>query len=129
MVSVGACAAAVTQALRECGYHAEPIGLAGRDAPAVLDRLAASRPDLVFNLCESLAGDARNEPTLVGLLELFGLPYTGTDLLGLASCLHKQRTKEILLARGVPTPPHRFLASPAALDDPGLDQLDYPWVV
>jgi D-alanine-D-alanine ligase len=128
-VSVAASAAAVAQALTEAGFTAELIGLAGRDVLAVLDRVRAAAPDLVFNLCESLAGDARHEPTLVGLLELFGIPYTGTDLLGLASCLYKQRTKDILVARGVPTPPHRYLADLAALDDPSLEGLDYPWFV
>lgn len=128
-VSVAASAQAIAQALVDTGHAAELIGLTGRDVLAVLDRVRAARPDLVFNLCESLAGDARHEPTLVGLLELFELPYTGTDLLGLASCLYKQRTKDILVARGVPTPPYRYLADAAALDDPGLDALDYPWFV
>ena len=95
----------------------------------VLDQVRAAAPDLVWNLCESLAGDSRHEPTFAGLLELFGIPYIGNDLLGLASCLHKQRTKDILIARGIATPPHRFLADLAALDDPALDALDYPWFV
>ena len=129
VVSVAASAQAVAQALRDRGRHAELIGLGGREVLAVLEQVRAAKPDLVFNLCESLAGDARHEPTLVGLLDLFGIPYTGSDLLGLASCLYKQRTKDILDARGVPTPPHRYLADLAALDDPALDRLDYPWFV
>ena len=128
-VSVGAAAQAIVQALGDSGLVAQRIGLAGHDVLPVIERVRAASPDLVFNLCESLAGDARHEPTLVGLLELFDLPYTGSDLLGLASCLYKQRTKDILVARGVPTPPHRFLADLDALDDASLDSLDYPWFV
>jgi D-alanine-D-alanine ligase len=128
-VSVAASAEAVGRALRGAGFDAELVGLAGRDALSVIDQVRGSRPDLVFNLCESLAGDARHEPTLVGLLDLFDLPYTGSDLLGLASCLHKQRAKEILIAHRIPTPPYRLLGDAAALADPALDQLDYPWFV
>src|SRR5215470_2757700 len=129
VISVEASARAITSALTESGFRAELLGLHGLEVFAVLDRLRADRPELVFNLCESMAGDARNEPTFVGLLDLFGIPYTGADQLALASCLHKRRAKDILLARGIPTPPYRFLAAPDALDDPGLDALDYPWFV
>jgi D-alanine-D-alanine ligase len=129
VVSVETSARALARALRDGGFGVELIGLHGREVLGVLERVRAAAPDLVFNLCESMAGDPRNEPTFVGLLDLFGIPYTGADLLGLASCLHKQRTKDILIARGIPTPPHRFLAELAALDDPALDAIDYPWFV
>jgi D-alanine-D-alanine ligase len=126
---VEASARAVAAGLSDGGFQVEVIGLFGLEVFTVLDRVRAAAPDLVFNLCESMAGDPRNEPTFVGLLDLFAIPYTGADLLCLASCLHKWRTKDILLSRQIPTPPHRFLAEPAALDDPGLDALDYPWFV
>ena len=129
VVSVEASARAVAAALGDGGSAVELIGLYGLEVLAVVDRIRALAPDLVFNLCESMAGDARNEPTFVGLLDLFGIPYTGADLLCLASCLHKQRAKDVLLARGLPTPPYRFLTDPAALGDPALDALDYPWFV
>ncbi|HEX7843880.1 MAG TPA: hypothetical protein VF469_40675 [Kofleriaceae bacterium] len=129
VVSVAAGARAVSAALTEGGFQVELVGLHGLEVLGVLDRVRAAAPDLVFNLCESMAGDPRNEPTFVGLLDLFGIPYTGTDLLGLAMCLHKRRTKDILIARGVPTPPYRFAADLGALDDPALDELDYPWFV
>lgn len=129
VVSVETSALALAEALGDSGFAVELIGVHGREVVPVLERVHAAAPDLVFNLCESMAGDPRNEPTFVGLLDLFELPYTGADLLSLASCLHKQRTKDILIAHGIPTPPHRFLAEPAELDDPGLDAIDYPWFV
>jgi D-alanine-D-alanine ligase len=129
VVSVEDSSRALAAALVESGFEVDVTGIAGRDVFAVLERLRAAKPDLVFNLCESLAGDPQNEPTLVGLLDLFELPYTGSDLLALASCLHKQRTKDILVARGVSTPPYRYLPDPAALESPLLDALDYPWFV
>ena len=74
-------------------------------------------------------GDPRNEPTFVGLLDLFEIPYTGADLLALASCLlqaahqgHPDRARGPDAAVSLP-------ADPAALDDPALDALDYPWFV
>jgi len=129
VISVEASARAVAAALTDGGFTVEVVGLYGLEVLGVIDRIRASPPDLVFNLCESMAGDPRNEPTFVGLLDLFGIPYTGADLLCLASCLHKQRAKDVLLARDIPTPPYRLLADLAALDDPGLDALDYPWFV
>lgn len=127
--SVEASARAVTQALVDSGYDTELVGMRGTDVFDVLSRIRAAKPDLVFNLCESMEGDARNEPTFVGLLDLFRIPYTGADLLGLACCLYKQRCKEILTARGVSTPPYLLLENEAALDDPHVAALDYPWFV
>jgi D-alanine-D-alanine ligase len=123
--SVEGAAHAVTDALEAAGRDVERVGVHGTDVFGVLARLRDDPPALVFNLCESMAGDPRNEPTFVGLLDLFGLRYTGGDLLCLASCLHKQRCKEILIARGVSTPPYRYCADEASLAD--LDALDYPW--
>ena len=125
--SVEASARAIAGALGEAGHTAELVGVHGREVFDVLAKLSASPPDLVFNLCESMAGDARNEPTLAGLLDLFGLRYTGCDLPALAACLHKRRSKDILLGRGIPTPEHRYLATQADLQDPALERLDYPW--
>jgi D-alanine-D-alanine ligase len=129
VISVEESARAIADALREGGYAIELVGQKGLEVLDILAHIRTTKPDLVFNLCESMAGDSRHEPTFVGLLDLFGVPYTGTDLLGLASCLHKQRAKDILIGRGIPTPPYRFLANPAGLDDPSLDDLDFPWFV
>lgn len=67
-------------------------------------KLQESRPDVVVNLCESLAADSRGELVVPALLELLGLPYTGSSSLGLTLSLHKNKAKELLRARGVSTP-------------------------
>jgi len=129
VTSVRESAKAIARALVETGHTVELAGVHGIEVYDCLTKVRAARPDLLFNLCESMNNESRNEPTFAGLLDLFQIPYTGADLLALASCLHKQRTKDILIANQITTPPYRFLRTPAELDDPTLDGLDYPWFV
>jgi D-alanine-D-alanine ligase len=129
VTSVRDSAKAITRALAECGHTVELTGVHGVEVYSVLAHVREAKYDLLFNLCESMDNNSLNEPTFAGLLDLFGIRYTGADLLALASCLHKQRTKDILLAHGVSTPPYRYLIDVAALADPTLDTLDYPWFV
>src|SRR5262245_5235479 len=127
--SVRGSAKAIASALIETGYSVELTGVHGAEVYEVLAKLGANRPDLLFNLCESMDGDPRNEPTFAGLLDLFHIPYTGADLLALASCLYKQRTKDILIAHRVPTPSYRYFRDAADLADREVETLDYPWFV
>ncbi|HEY5927447.1 MAG TPA: hypothetical protein VIV11_37440 [Kofleriaceae bacterium] len=127
--SVRGSAKAIASALIESGYRVELTGVHGVEVYEVLGKLAADKPDLLFNLCESMDGDPRNEPTFAGLLDLFKIPYTGADLLALATCLYKHRTKDVLIANAVPTPPYRLLRNETDLADPALERLDYPWFV
>jgi D-alanine-D-alanine ligase len=127
LTSVRDSAKAIASALHESGYTVELTGVHGVEVYSVLDRIRVNRPDLLFNLCESMDNDSRNEPTFAGLLDLMKIPYTGADLLALASCLYKHRTKEILDAHGVPTPPYRILRTEADLA--AATGLDFPWFV
>jgi D-alanine-D-alanine ligase len=82
----------------------------------IADTLAAIRaatPDVVFNLCESICGDSRFEPLLPMLLEKDGLAFTGSGSFALSLALHKHKAKEILRARGVPTPAAALISDPA----------------
>ena len=127
LTSVRDSAKAIASALHESGYTVELTGVHGVEVYSALDRIRVNMPDLLFNLCESMDNDSRNEPTFAGLLDLMKIPYTGADLLALASCLHKHRTKEILDAHGVPTPPYRILRTEADLA--AATGLDFPWFV
>ena len=110
---------AVIDALRAFGdvIPLEAIG----DFPA---RLAEARVDLLFNMAEGLRGPSR-EAHVPAIAEFLGIPYTGSDPLTLAVALHKGRTKEIWMQRGVPTAPYLLLES--AADVPRLaDFGQYP---
>ena len=69
-----------------------------------MSAISAFAPDVVFNLCESLSGDARFEPLLPMLLEHAGIAYTGSPPLALGLALHKHKAKDVLRGAGVPTP-------------------------
>ncbi len=68
-----------------------------------LARLQNERFDIIFNIAEGFLGSAR-EAQFPAVLEMLGLPYTGSGPLTLAIALDKARTKEILSYHGIPTP-------------------------
>src|SRR5687767_1588942 len=74
---------AVADALRARGHDTELVALEGPDLFEVFTRLRALRPEVVFNLCESMAGDPRNEPLIPALFDVFDIAYTGGDALAL----------------------------------------------
>jgi D-alanine-D-alanine ligase len=121
--AVRAAALQITDAIGACGFVTELIGVHGDDVLDVIRGIKARRPALVFNVCESLAGDARNEIVVPAVLEMLGLPYTGASALTLGMSLHKERTKEVLAARGIATPDYRLLREERDLE---AFDLDYP---
>lgn len=94
---------AVRTALLELGHR--PDGL-----PCTLDlarfrqELDERRPDLVFNLVESLSGTGRLIHLAPSLLDTMGLPYTGACAEAIQSTSHKVLAKDRLCALGLPTP-------------------------
>jgi D-alanine-D-alanine ligase len=72
--------------------------------PRFAQGILAARPDLVFNMSEGLEGVSR-EALVPAILELLGVPYTGSDPLTLALCLDKAWTKVMLTHHGVPNAP------------------------
>jgi D-alanine-D-alanine ligase len=120
-------AADVSRALESRGHRATTFAVpAGDDAAArTLAAIRRADADLVFNLCESLAGDARHEAFLPALLELGGVRYTGSGPLALGLALRKDVTKKLLRASGVSTPDGLALDS----DDVSAVQLPFPLIV
>lgn len=96
-------AAALSDALHQAGVIAERLPVE-RDLLALGAALQRKRPELVINLCESLAADSRGEMAVPCLLDFLGIPYSGSSALSLGLALHKHKAKELLVARGVPTP-------------------------
>ena len=111
---VAVVATSVATALAGSGYEPHLLGVDG-DLALLRARLHELEPDCAFNLCESLVGDARLESAVPLVLELMGLPFTGSAPEVLSLALRKDRVKARLEAAGIPTPLGRVMSSP---DDP-----------
>lgn len=93
----------VSAALAEAGFAVDTVGVTD-DVGLAVNEIADLRPDAVFNLCESFAGQGRFEAAFPLLLELAGLAYTGSTAPTLMLAVYKDRAKQILQAAGVRTP-------------------------
>ena len=120
---VAVVASAVAESLQGAGYEAHLVPVDG-DLASLRARLAEIEPDCAFNLCESLAGDARLENAVPLVLELLGIPFTGSGPEVLSFGLRKDRVKQRLEAAGIPTPAGRVMSR---ADDPC--DLPFPLIV
>jgi len=96
---------AVKAALAEC--HSVTMIEATEEAP---QRLLQVQPDIVFNVAEGLRGPSR-EAQIPAILDMLGIPYTGSDPVTLGICLDKARAKEILSFYKIPNPAFHVIAS------------------
>lgn len=92
----------VLQALRARAVDAHAFDPAERDL-GELKREAFARCFI------ALHGRGGEDGTVQGALEVMGIPYTGSGVLGSAVAIDKWRTKMIWLAAGLPTPRYRIL--------------------
>jgi len=70
--------------------------------------LKEENPDFVFNMAEGIGKGAR-ESQIPVMVEMLGIPYTGSDPLTLAIALDKARAKEVLYYYSIPTPGFKVL--------------------
>ncbi len=94
----------VLEALRAKGVDAHPFDPAERD-------LFELRREGFARCFIALHGRGGEDGTLQGALEVLGIPYTGSGVMGSAIAMDKWRTKMIWLANGLPTPRYRILAA------------------
>jgi D-alanine-D-alanine ligase len=93
----------VEAALLEKGHRVERAALQ-RDVSRFIGRAKRFRPNVVFNLCEQVGGDATLEKNAVAVFELARLRFTGNGCLALGLCLEKAMTKRILRVWRLATP-------------------------
>ena len=111
--------AGVADALESLGHRVTRIDM-DRDVAA---RLAAARPDLVFN---ALHGSPGEDGTVQGLMDLMGLRYTHSGLATSVIAIDKVLTKQALVPHGVPMPGGRIVRS---ADIHQADPLARPYVL
>ena len=94
----------VLKALQAKGLDAHAFDPAERD-------LAELKRDGYARCFIALHGRGGEDGTIQGALEMLGVPYTGSGVLGSAIGMDKWRTKMIWLASGLPTPRCRILSA------------------
>lgn len=99
---------AVARALEEAGHDTVRLDLGLAQDPA--DQLRRAGIDVAFL---ALHGRFGEDGCVQGLLELLGIPYTGSGVLESALSMDKLKSKELFRLHNVPTPPYYvFSANP-----------------
>jgi D-alanine-D-alanine ligase len=101
----------------ELGGHRTTFLPANNELPAALKEV---RPDICFNIAEGVRGDGR-EAQVPSLLEMFGIPYTASQVVANAISLEKTLTKRLWRDANLPvTPFQEFHSTVDPLRRPGL---------
>ena len=100
---------AVLAALRDRGHDVVPIYV-DRDVDVALRQ---EQIDVAFI---ALHGRWGEDGCIQGLLELLGIPYTGSDVLASALAMHKGKAKELFRLHNLPTPAYYTLTAADTVD-------------
>ncbi len=101
--------AAVLAAMEQRGIDVQPID-AGKDVMGQLEQGGFDRAFIILH------GRGGEDGVIQGALEVLGLPYTGSGVLGSALAMDKVRTKQVWQSLGLPTPLYRVVTSEAECD-------------
>ena len=109
----------IVAALESRGHRVTAIDM-DRDVAA---KLAAARPDVVFN---ALHGTPGEDGSVQGMLDLMGLKYTHSGLVTSVIAIDKVLTKNALVPHGIPMPGGRIVKSAEVFEG---DPLKRPYVL
>ncbi len=110
---------AVLSALKARGIAVEPVDAAGL---ALVEALVQVGYHRVFN---ALHGPGGEDGVVAGLLEILGLPYTGSGHAALARSMDKNVSKLVFAHAGLPTPDWRMVRSLEEAEEAAVS-LGYP---
>jgi D-alanine-D-alanine ligase len=117
---------AVYQALQELGYSSEAIDV-GKDIVSVLKK---NKIKFAFM---ALHGGIGENGAIQGLLDVIGMPYTGSGVLASALAMDKEASKKVFMHHGLGVPKFIVIRSQkgkkkAQVEPPNID-FPLPWVV
>ena len=113
----------VMAALQRLGHEVETLAVFD-NVTAMIEKLKAFAPDVVFNLSESFYHDRAHEPNITALLDLMKLRYTGSGADALVLCKDKALAKKVLAFHRVRLP--HFVVSHRAHPLRRLRRFTYP---
>jgi D-alanine-D-alanine ligase len=115
---------AIRAVLRDLGHEVLLLG----DGRACVERLLDDPPDLVFNIAEGLGISRSREARVPALLEMLGIPFTGSDPWTMAVTLDKDCAKRLVRTAGVSVPAGVVLDPNDNLET-ACEGLPYPAIV
>src|SRR6476620_6303653 len=92
---------AVAEAIERLGHEVVPVILS--EETDAYSAIVAADLDVAFL---ALHGRLGEDGCVQGLLELIGIPYTGSNVLSSALAMDKLKAKELFRLHNVPTPPY-----------------------
>lgn len=102
---------AIADALRGLGHDVALLG----DGEAMVRRVLDDRPDLVFNFAEGHGVSRSREARVPAVLDMLGVPYTGSDPLTMAVTLDKDVARRLVRSHGGEVPRGQVFAPDADL--------------
>ncbi|MCI0457711.1 MAG: hypothetical protein L0Z62_12135 [Gemmataceae bacterium] len=113
---------AVYHSLRAAGYEVVRLGVS-HDPAILVSGLRIHRPDAVFNLFEGTGDHGHSEAWAAGVMQWFGVPFTGAPFEALCLARNKHLAKLLLRGAGLPT------AEFFVVEDGPVPPCPLPWPV
>src|SRR5947207_965761 len=115
---------AIAKVLRGLGHTVALLG----DGREFLEKVLVEKPDFVFNFAEGHGVSRSREARVPAVLEMLGIPFTGSDPYTMAVTLDKDVAKTVVAAAGVAVPGGYALAAHESLTDVPPGRLIFPLV-
>ncbi len=115
----------ITRALEKKGHRIVHLG----GGVQLLDNIRKEKVDFVFNISEGRGTYRSREAQVPSVLEMLGIPYTGSDPLTLSVCLDKILTKKLVALDGIPTPRWLVVENEKELAAADWNGFPYPAIV
>jgi D-alanine-D-alanine ligase len=115
----------ISDALTATGHTVVLLGGGGE----FLDNIRLEPVDIVFNIAEGRGSSRNRESQVPAVLEMLGIPYTGSDSHCLTVCLDKPLAKKLVAAEGVATPHWRLVNDEEELGKVSWEQFPFPAIV
>ena len=113
----------VSKALKEMGYEVAEIDVK-KDLRYITEELYKADPEFIFNI---LHGNGGEDGIIQGVLDIFGVPYSNSNVLSSAICFDKAICKGIVKSAGVRVV-DGFETDPNHIKEI-KDKISYPFVV
>ncbi len=115
----------IAAALTAQGHSVVMLG-GGRE---FLENIQREKVDFVFNIAEGLGNSPSRESQIPGVLEMLGIPYTGSDAQCLTICLNKPLATKLVAAEGVATPQWQLITNEEDLAQARWEKFPFPAIV